>query len=90
MDKAEEFLEQKNIAPGYVLSHYSDIGGENGFKLSELLDEYTQQVSREVEGEILNELINIKEYMEERNAFHGYGQMNALIYKLELNKTGGK
>lgn len=36
--------------------------------------------------EILNELINIKEYMEERNAFHGYGQMNALIYKLELEQ----
>ncbi len=34
--------------------------------------------------EILNELTAIRNYMEERNAFHGYGQMEDLIAKLEI------
>jgi len=33
--------------------------------------------------EILLELISIREYMKEKDAFHGYGQMNDLITKLE-------
>lgn len=32
--------------------------------------------------EVLDELENIKKYMEDRDAYHGYGQMNDLIKKL--------
>ncbi len=49
----------------------------------EAMQQYADEVSRESRKEILIELISIKEYMEERNAFHGYGQMNDLITKLQ-------
>ena len=38
--------------------------------------------------EILNELHSIQTYMEERDAFYGYGQMTDLIKKLERECNG--
>ena len=49
---------------------------------------YATEVSRERNEEILNELIGIKEYMQSRDAFHGYGQINDLIAKLQSNQEG--
>lgn len=33
--------------------------------------------------EILDELISIKQYMEEKDAFHGFGQISDLIGKIK-------
>lgn len=40
--------------------------------------------------EILDELQSIKNYMESKDAYHGYGQMNDLIAKLEAETEASK
>ena len=44
-----------------------------------VMKEYAKQEIQET----LNELHSIKEYMESKDAYHGYGQMTDLIKKLE-------
>ena len=56
-------------------------------KANLVLEQYVDEVSQESRKEILFELISIKQYMEERDAFHGYGQMNDLITKLQLTES---
>lgn len=56
-------------------------------KIIQTLEQYADGVSQESRKEILFELISIKQYMEERDAFHGYGQMNDLITKLQLTES---
>jgi len=64
------------------------------FELTELIGHETklnqkdcialiESYAKEHVKEILDELISMQEYMKEKNAFHGYGQMKDLITKLE-------
>lgn len=48
----------------------------------EILESFAKEKTKEFTVEILDELHAIRAYMEEKNAFHGYGQMNDLITKL--------
>jgi hypothetical protein len=57
MNKAKKFLKDKKIDEGYVLSRYDD-NSTWGHKLTDLLNEYAQQVSRDRELKLIEWIDN--------------------------------